>query len=137
MAEQATSKFIESFFANKIKDGEKIEDWALWGILYQEAVQLLRQGKLYYEANNPLQGQKKTAEKITQWVEGEFLKRSTIQSLQERDTVHNNAMIGFLYKEAVELLRKGQFNALGAENTADTIDRYVQQRFFKRLNINF
>jgi len=65
------------------------------------------------------------------------LKRSTINSLQERDTVHNNAMIGFLYKEAIELLRKGEFDVLGAENTADVIERYVQQRFFKRLNINF
>lgn len=136
VSNEKVAPYIKEFFDHKVKDGEKIEDWALFGTLYKEAVDLLRTGRLFFNEKDGvvLQGQAKTADIIDNWVHREFIRRSTIQQITS-NIAYNEAMTGFLYKEAISELRKGSFGVLGAEETANVIDRWVNTEFIKRLNI--
>lgn len=128
---------VKQFFDLKKKDGDSIEKWAFFALLYKEAMQLLRKG--YFEidivgSKVPLQGQKLAADKIDGWVRDEFLKRTTVDKLDYNHLYHE-AMIGFLYKEAVRLLRIGQFPVLGAKETAIVIENWVKKEFLERMGI--
>lgn len=125
--------YFKEFFDHKENTtGESVETWAVYGVLYKEAVDELRKGKLYYKEGNRLQGQAKTADTLDAWVRHEFLQRTTIQDIKTKNALYNEAMFGFLYKEAVMKLRKGEFNVLGAKNTADAIQEWVEKEFIKR-----
>ena len=128
---------IKSFFDLKKRDGESIEKWAVFAVLYKEAVQLLRRG--YFDIDVvgnkvPLQGQRLAADKIDNWVREQFLKNTTIDKI-DYSFLYHEAMIGFLYKEAVKLLRTGFFPILGAKDTADTIENWVRKEFLERMGI--
>jgi hypothetical protein len=131
------SNRIRNFFDLKKRDGESIETWAVFAVLYKEAVQLLRTG--YFDLSVvgnkiPLQGQKIAADKIDNWVREQFLKRTTIEKI-DYNYLYHEAMIGFLYKEAVRLLRTGFFPILGAKETANVLENWVRKEFLNRMGI--
>ena len=127
--------YIKEFFNHKEKDGEKTEHWALRGILYKEAVDQLRRGSLYFKAKNKLQGQQETARQIDDWVRSQFMVRIT-KDILNQDKLYKEAMLGFLYKEAVAKLRIGEFDCLGYQATAQAIESWVTSEFLKRVGIN-
>jgi len=43
------------------------------------------------------------------------------------------AMMGFLYKEAIGKLREGFFNLVGAVETANAIEKWVNKQLMKRI----
>ena len=130
------SPYIRELFQHKAKDGEKTEDWALLGTLYKEAIKALEGGKLYYKGKTKLLGQAKTAQQINDWVGQEFFNRMTQRDVFSQDELYKEAMLGFLYKDAVDKLAAGNFNVLGYRETAKTIRNWVHREFLKRLNIN-
>tara|TARA_R110002110_G_scaffold198675_6_gene409179 strand:- start:19575 stop:20000 length:426 start_codon:yes stop_codon:yes gene_type:complete len=125
--------YAKQFFQLKAKDGEKVKDWALLATLYTEAVQQLSKGHLYIEGRNKLQGQKITADKINNWVQEEFVKRNQNDlTLDLNSGMEKEALLGFLYKESIDELKLGKINALGAEQTAQTIQRWVEKEYLRR-----
>jgi hypothetical protein len=67
-------------------------------------------------------------------VRDQFLKQTTIEKL-DYNYLYHEAMIGFLYKEAVRLLRTGFFPILGAKETSEVIENWVRQEFLDRMGI--
>lgn len=126
--------YIIDFFKLKEKDGENVKEWAAYGILYRDAIEELRQGRLGYNNKTVLQGQKETATVIDNYVRDRFFEETTIQSLQYNNVYHE-AMFGFLYKEAVSKLREGYFEVLGHVATANAIDAWVKEEFLRRRRI--
>jgi len=114
-------------------EGQDPKKLALYGILYHEAVNLLRKGQLYVKGNDRTQGQEATANKLDEWVENQILTRPADVLLQGNEVIHQ-VMVGHLYREAVEKLRNGEFPVLGAKETANIIDRWVQQEMLRRMN---
>lgn len=128
---------IKQFFELKKRDGESIEQWAFYALLYKEAMQLLRQGKFSVSVVSgkvTLQGQRIAADKIDEWVRDQYIKRTSIEKLS-LDYIYHEAMLGFLYKEAVNLLRRGHFPILGSAETADAIENWVKREFLVRMGI--
>jgi hypothetical protein len=128
---------IKQFFDLKKKDGDSIEKWAFFALLYREAMQLLRRGQFELDVVGnkvTLQGQRLAADRIDNWVREQFLKRTTIDKL-DYNYLYHEAMIGFLYREAVKLLRLGHFPVLGAKETANVIENWVKQEFLDRMGI--
>ena len=126
---------IRQFFALKEHDGESVESWAMFGVLYSEAMEKLRRDQFYTQGETKLQGQRITADAIDRWVNSEYIKRFTIGDLRNKPNIYHYAMLGFLYKEAVNKLREGFFTVLGAQTTADTIEAWVQKEFLNRLGV--
>lgn len=128
-------KYFVELFENKKKDGEKVENWAVFGVLYKEAVDLLRQGKLpnVNPKDGTLLGQQNAAFALDNWVRDEFMNRVTKEDINQHLYCH--AVLGFLYKEAVELLRRGELDVLNHETIADSVHRFVRDSFLKRKNI--
>jgi hypothetical protein len=125
--------YFKEFFANKEKDGESVETWALRGSIYREAIAELKKGKLYYKGYTKLLGQQQTAKQINIWVRTEFLKRK--DEMINQDQLYIEAMFGFLYKEAIALLAAGEFSVLGHDNTAIAIQSWVDNALLQRMNV--
>jgi len=126
---------IRQFFALKEHDGESVESWAMFGVLYSEAMEKLRKDQFYVQGENKLQGQRITADAIDRWVNSEYIKRFTIGDLRNKPNIYHYAMLGFLYKEAINKLREGFFTVLGATTTADVVEAWVQKEFLNRLGV--
>lgn len=117
----------------KRREGQSTEDLALHGLLYAEAVEKLSRGELYYRGRTKLIGQQTTARKINDWVGQQFITRHGESDLLDLSTeMENEALYGMLYKEAVQLLQQGNFNVLGAKDTAATIKNWVNEQYLKR-----
>lgn len=119
----------------KQRDGESIKHWAMFASLYREAVKELRYGSLYFDGKTKLQGQAKTADAIDNWVRDKFMERTSKEELLSGDKMYREAMMGFLYQEAIHYLRTGALNVLGAESTANAIEEWVQKEFMRRMGI--
>ena len=134
---EGENEAIRQWAELKTNDGENIKQWAVYAVLYREAVNRMKKGLLYFESNpdNRLQGQRDTANRIDDWVRDEFLKSVTQKRLMESQNIVHEAYIGFLYKEAVSRLRMGCFDVLGAEATANAIDLFVKKAFCRKMNI--
>lgn len=129
---------IKQFFELKKHDGESIEQWAFFALLYKEAMQLLRRGRISITVTGDkvtLQGQRLAAERIDQWVQDQYIQRMSIEKLS-LDTIYHEAMLGFLYKEAVQLLKNGTFPILGAKETADAVENWVKREFLNRMGVS-
>ena len=113
--------------------GEDLHAWVFLGILYKEAIELLNRGQFYYKGNNKLHGQEKTAKAIDEWVKHEFFIRMTTKEL-EKGVLYIEAMTGFLYKEAVSRLARGEFSVLGHSATAKKLQTWVEKEYITRLN---
>lgn len=131
--DENTHGYIRAFCQNKQKDGENIKHLAIFGVLYKEAVALLKQGRFYYKGDkgNRLLGQRKTADRIEAWVKEQFLLTMTKDKLGQSNVFHE-AYFGFLYKQAIQMLREGRFNVLGYEDTAEAIEGWVRDRFIQQ-----
>lgn len=117
----------------KRAEGQPTEELALEGLLYAEAIEKLSNGQLYYKGKTKLIGQETTAKRINDWVSQQFVARQTESHILDLCTsIENEALYGMLYKEAVQQLRQGKFNVLGADNTATTIKNWVNQQYLKR-----
>jgi hypothetical protein len=136
-ANHPINDYAYQFFKHKEQAGERTEDWALKAMLYKEAIEQLRLGKFYFQGDkrNPLQGQQKTAEAIDTWVTSQFVKSMTRETFN-RHKLYHDAMIGFLYQDAVQKLREGYFSVLGHEETANAIDNWVNKEFLRRMGVN-
>jgi hypothetical protein len=130
---KGNNSYAEEIMSHKERNGENKQDWAYLAILYKEAVDNLRKGDLLYKNKSLLQGQSKAAEAIDDWVRTQYYYRT------DRETILSNtlnmdktAMLGFLYKEAVDLLKRGDFKVLGNVETAEAIETWVQKEFLRR-----
>lgn len=121
---------IKQWAELKMSQGEDLQSLALLGVLYREATQQLRRGALYYKTGVKLQGQEITADKIDAWVKKQYISRVTVAQMQFNNLWHE-AYLGFLYKEAVDELRKGNISVLGAEATADALDDWVNSKLIE------
>ena len=100
----------------------------------------LRNKEFYYSNNILLQGQQRTAKAIDEWVEQQFINQLSAEDVKRggennEDRLRLKAMMGFLYKEAVKKLRDGYFELVGAVDTANKIDQWVNRELIKRMRI--
>jgi len=128
-------EYAKQLFTLKGKEGETVRQWAVFAQLYREAVSKLRTGTFFLEGTTKLQGQARTADAIDNWVRKEFLKSLTIQDARDKDSLYKDALLGVLYKDAVDNLRCGHIDILGAETTAAAIQAWVEKEFLRRMGI--
>lgn len=123
----------QDFFSLKEVQGEKKESWFIKGVLYREAVDRLRQGLLEYSPGIKLIGQEKTANAIDKYVRSHFLARLNSYNFDQvtKDDILREAIIGYLYEEAVGQLRKGKFNIFNPIEIADALDDWVNRELIK------
>jgi len=97
--------------------------------LYIAAVELLRKGEIFPQANG-----KAIADALDDWVMKRFLDRipKALPKSTDENILHKSLM-GFLYREAVDRLRMGHIQMLGHRETADAIDRWVRKEFYRKI----
>ena len=97
--------------------------------LYVEAVELLRKGEICPQANGTA-----IADALDDWVMARFLNRVPKALPKSSDeNFYHKALMGFLYREAVDRLRMGHIQMLGNRETADAIDRWVRKEFCRKV----
>ena len=99
---------IREFIDLKRSDGERVEELAFYAHLYKEAVGLLRDNRLIstkhgkpFKVNN----QTKAADAIESHVQTQFL-RTVSSATINKHILYHEAMIGFLYRQAVTKLKR-------------------------------
>ena len=130
---------IKQFIDLKSADGECITELAFYAHLYKDAISLLREDRLIVQQKGKtvkVNYQRKAADAIDNYVRDQFLKRISTATI-ESHTLYHEAMIGFLYKEAVKKLRRGDFNVLGYKDMAYSIEEWVKTEFLKRMGFQF
>lgn len=135
---EATAR-IKQFIHLKSCDGESVTELAFYAHLYRDAVMELRNNRLVAQRqgkNFKLHHQCRAADAIESYVRDEFLKKISSATLDSHCLYHE-AMIGFLYKEAVKRLRRGEFNVLGYKDIALSIDEWVKKEFLRRMGFQF
>lgn len=131
----AASSRIKEFIDLKRCDGERVEELAFYAHLYKEAIDLLKRNSLIViKGGSPdkLHGQIKAGEALEDHVRNEFLRRVSSSTIN-RHIIYHEAMIGFLYKQAVVKLKRGEFNVLGYKDIAKAIEQWVKTEFLKRM----
>ena len=130
---------IKDFVELKKSDGEKVEELAFYAHLYKEAVELLKRDRLIITKKSTpfkVNSQVKAAEAIDTHVQSQFLKRVSSATIS-RHVLYHEAMIGFLYKQAISRLKRGEFNVLGYKEVADSVERWVKAEFMRRMGFDF
>lgn len=130
---------IKDFVELKKSDGEKVEELAFYAHLYKEAVDLLKRDRLIITkkaAPFKVNSQVKAAEAIDAYVQTQFLKRVSSATIS-RHVLYHEAMIGFLYKQAIRRLKRGEFNVLGYKEVAESIEKWVKTEFMRRMGFDF
>ena len=130
---------IKQFIDLKAVDGECVTELAFYAHLYKDAISLLREDRLIVKRkgkNLKVNYQLKAADAIDTYVRDQFLKRVSTATV-ESHALYHEAMIGFLYKEAVKKLRRGDFNVLGYKDMAYSIEEWVKTEFLKRMGFQF
>jgi hypothetical protein len=133
------SSRIKDFVELKRSDGEKVEELAFYAHLYKEAVDLLKENRLIITKNAApfkVGSQAKAADAIDLHVQNQFLKRVSSATIN-RHILYHEAMIGFLYRQAIVKLKRGEFNVLGYKEVAESIERWVKTEFMKRMGFEF
>ena len=133
------SERIRQFIDLKSQDGEKIEELAFYAQLYKEAVGHMKTNTLIIDKQGKLfkvNGQPRAAAAIESYVKKEFLRRISATAIDAHYMYHE-AMIGFLYKEAIARLRRGEFNVLGYKDIAECIENWVRTEFLQRMGFQF
>ena len=80
--------------------------------------------------------QVKAAEALDSYVQTQFLKRVSSATISHHILYHE-AMIGFLYKQAIGRLKRGEFNVLGYKEVAESIEKWVKTEFMRRMGFDF
>ena len=135
----SVSDRIKDFVDLKKSDGERVEELAFYAHLYKEAVELLKNNKLIVMSNAEpykVNSQVKAAEAIEAYVQNQFLQRVSSATLSTHILYHE-AMIGFLYKQAIIRLRRGEFNVLGYKEVAEVVEKWVKTEFMRRMGFDF
>ena len=130
---------IREFIDLKKSDGERVEELAFYAHLYKEAVLLLKSNRLIVTAGGKLHkvnNQAKAGDAIEEHVQNEFLRKVSSATIN-RHVLYHEAMIGFLYKQAVVKLKRGEFNVLGYKDIAKAIEKWVKTEFLKRMGFSF
>ena len=130
---------IKQFIDLKAVDGECITELAFYAHLYKDAISLLREDRLIVRQrgkNHKVNYQRKAADAIDTYVRDQFLKTISTATI-ESHALYHEAMIGFLYKESVKKLRRGDFNVLGYKDMAYSIEEWVKTEFLKRMGFQF
>ena len=130
---------IKDFVDLKKSDGEKVEELAFYAHLYKEAVDLLKRDRLIVTKKSvpfKVNSQIKAADAIDSYVQNQFLKRVSSATIS-RHILYHEAMIGFLYKQAITRLKRGEFNVLGYKDVADSVERWVKSEFMRRMGFDF
>ena len=130
---------IKDFVELKKSDGEKVEELAFYSHLYKEAVNLLKHDRLIITKKSvpfKVNSQVKAADAIDSYVQDQFLKRVSSATIS-RHILYHEAMIGFLYKQAITRLKRGEFNVLGYKDVADSVERWVKTEFMRRMGFDF
>ena len=133
------SSRIKDFVELKRSDGEKVEELAFYAHLYKEAVDLLKKNRLIITKNAApfkVGSQAKAADAIDLHVQTQFLKRVSSATIN-RHILYHEAMIGFLYRQAIVKLKRGEFNVLGYKEVAESIERWVKTEFMNRMGFEF
>jgi len=107
-------------------DGGNARHEALKCDLYREAVALVRSGQLHVPGDST-----RTADAIDNWVLREFSDR--VSKAVPDENLYQKALLGFLYRSAVEAIRRGEIEVFGPSETADAIDNWVRREFAARL----
>lgn len=117
-------------------NGQNPEEWAVKGQLYKEAVDYLRQGRLSLKPGLVLIGQDQAAAAMDNWVINGYMAKLTsaeFQALQE-DQVQRDCLLGRLYHEAVQKLRRKEFgNVLNPQDIANAVDTWVNKELMRLL----
>jgi len=111
------------------KDGGNAKHEAIKYDLYREAIQKVRSGELKI----PAADRKAVADRIDDWVLERFYQR--VSRAVPDENLYQRALLGFLYREAVDALRRGEIQLLGHVEVADAIDAWVRRAFARRLNV--
>ena len=80
--------------------------------------------------------QVKAADAIDSHVQSQFLKRVSSATIS-RHILYHEAMIGFLYKQAISRLKRGEFNVLGYKEVAESVEKWVKKEFMRRMGFDF
>ena len=130
---------IKEFIDLKQSDGERVEELAFYAHLYKEAVTLLKRDRLIVTEggkSHKVNNQAKAGDAIESHVQTEFLRRVSSATIN-RHILYHEAMIGFLYRQAVGRLKRGEFNVLGYKDIAKAIEKWVKTEFLKRMGFSF
>ena len=112
---------------------------AFYAHLYKEAVELLKRDRLIVLKKSvpfKVSSQTKAADAIESYVQNQFLKRVSSATIN-RHILYHEAMIGFLYKQAISRLKRGEFNVLGYKEVAESIEQWVKTEFMRRMGFEF
>lgn len=118
----------------KEKQGQKLEHLAALGRLYKEAVSYLRTGVLRNVSGQKIFGARSAADAIELYVKthmAEEISAESFLTLQKEELV-TQALYGFLYQEAVKILKEGRFeNLINEEDIASAIENHVNSRILE------
>ena len=132
------SSSIKQFIELKEKDGEDVRKLAIFGVLYREAVEKLKNGEFVSDSGSPLLSQEKIADRIEDWVVEQFYRTTTITDIKTQDELQREAMYGWLYQQAFTALRQGKLHSgvLNHVETAQAVDKWVKKEYLRRLKVN-
>lgn len=118
----------------KEKQGQKLEHLAALGRLYKEAVNYLRTGVLRNISGQKIFGARSAADAIELYVKTHMAEEISAESFLtlEKEELVTQALYGFLYQEAVKILRDGRFeNLINEEDIANAIENHVNSRILE------
>lgn len=119
-------------------NGKSLQELSYLGHLYQEGVRKLKNNELKDINNAPIQGYKESADAVDRWVKMSFVNK--VSRMETRNIDNDDylyAYRGMLYKEGVELLRKGWFTGvLNYDTSADAVERWVEDLLYEKLTRN-
>ncbi len=98
---------------------------------YRDAIEVLSKEELEFKDGVPLLNQKEIAIAVEDWVAIRFLSKTKFNTLKDIDSKYNKAYLGYLYFQAVEILKEDGFTVLGQIDAAAAIARYVRNKFME------
>lgn len=113
--------------------GLSAKEWAVKQGIYQKAVKLLKEGRLILPDKSKPLNWEKIGQVIDDYVEESFYTEVKLVDMTPTNNIHHEAYLGYLYYQAVQKLKRGEFNVLGYKEAAEAIERYVRQEFMKKV----
>lgn len=108
------------------------KEWAIKQGLYKQAVKLLREGRLLLPDKSQPLNWEKIGQIIEDYVEERFYTEVKLVDMTPTSNIRDVAYEGYLYYQAVQKLKRGEFNVLGYKEAADAVERYVRQQFMTK-----
>ena len=111
--------------------GWTVDQWVMRAGYYRDAIEVLSKEELEFKDGVPLLNQKEIAIAVEDWVAIRFLSKTKFNTLKDIDSKYNKAYLGYLYFQAVEILKEDGFTVLGQIDAAAAIARYVRNKFME------